>query len=187
MHEFFEVKEYVVWPSKEILLIPEYAEIWDRDTSPKKEVALKEFAFVYFRVSMRKNNPFRAYNEKLKPRKIAERIFRDNPEWRPDDKVKALVNTYREDVKASSLTYSYLISAKIAAEQLKEFFSEEGTLKLRNSRTGAPLYKPRELTSALADTNAILSNLESIERKIDEEELTETRAKGNREINYFEI
>jgi hypothetical protein len=187
MYEFFEVRDFVVWPSKEILLIPEYAEVWDRDESPKKEVALKEFAFIYFRVSMRKNNPFRAYNEKLKPRKIAERIFKDNPEWRPDDKVKNLVNVYREDVKNSSLTYSYLMSAKIAAEQLKEFFSEEGTLKLRNSRTGAPLYKPKELTSALADTNNILNNLESIERKIDQEELSDSRTKNSREINYFEI
>lgn len=187
MYEFFEVRDFVVWPSKEILLIPEYAEIWDRDESSKKDIALKEFAFVYFRVSMRKNNPFRAYNEKLKPRKIAERIFRDNPEWRPDQKIKDLVNIYREDVKNSSLTYSYLMSAKIAAEQLKEFFSEVGTLKLRNLRTGAPLYKPKELTSALADTNEILTNLESIERKIEQEELSESRAKGSREINFFEL
>ena len=111
----------------------------------------------------------------------------DLPEWRPDDKVLNLVNVYREDVKNSSLTYSYLMSAKIAAEQLKEFFSEEGTLKLRNSRTGAPLYKPKELTSALADTNNILNNLESIERKIDQEELSDSRTKNSREINYFEI
>jgi len=187
MYEFFEVKDFIVWPSKEILLIPEYAEIWNRDESPKKELALKEFAFVYFRVSMRMNNPFRAYNEKLKPRKIAERIFRDNPEWRPDDKVKQLVEIYREDMRNSSLTYSYLISAKIAAEQLKEFFSEEGTLKLRNSRTGAPLYKPRELTSALADTNAIISNLESIQKKIEQEELVDSKAKNTREVNFFEI
>ena len=48
-----------------------------------------------------------------------------------------------------------------------------------------PVYIPKELTSALVDTEKVLANLKSIESKVEEELFDETRNKANKEISPF--
>jgi len=187
MIELFQREEFIVRPSDEALLLPEYKAIWDRDTSPKKERAIQEFSFMFFLISMKKTNPFKGYNESIKAKKIIERIFPDEPDWLPDELVFRACQAYKNDLIRSSTSYSYLMAAKIAAEGMKTFFQQRDNLTKTNSRTGSLLYKPKDITAALADTGSVIKELEKWEQQVrDEELLAGSKIRNNREVNYFE-
>lgn len=184
--EIFEIDGFVVRPTKEALLIPEYKAIWDRDITPKKLRAMFEFAYVYFMINMSKKNLFRGYNEEQKSKEIIKRLLPYKRNYEPDELVLNLLEAYKEDVKSSSLAHGYLMDAKIAAETMRSFFRDPNTLTKTNARTGAPIYKPKDITSALIDTQKVIENLEALERKLQNEELTGAKNKSNRDINPLE-
>jgi len=178
----FEVTGKVVFPTAETLLTTPFKEIWERDKGKDKHKAIKEFTYIEFLTSMKKSNPYRQYSEDLKPIKVKEAIFGEE-EWRPDDLVKAGLKKIKEFQKEASTTYSYYISAKKAAEKMKEFF-EDVDINERNER-GAPVWKPKDLTSALNDTEKVLANIKSLEKKVEEELFEETKTRSNKQISPF--
>ena len=55
-----------------------------------------------------------------------------------------------------------------------------------NIKTGNLLYKPADITRALKDTNDILKTMNSLKEKVYQELYEDSKAKGGREVNYFE-
>jgi hypothetical protein len=55
-----------------------------------------------------------------------------------------------------------------------------------NPRNGAPLYKPREITSALKDSYDVMKTLNAMEEKVYEQLFETVKTKGGKEINHFE-
>ncbi len=183
MAQLFDINDKVVFPHAETLMIEPFKEIWERDKSKGKEIALKEFAYIEFISSMRKTNPYKGYSEKEKSSKIIKDLFKDT-KWKPDTLVLQGINKVKEFQMEASVTYSYFLAVKESVEKIKEFLKTVN-LAERNFKTGMPVYKPKELTSALVDTEKVLANLKSIESKVEEELFEETRNKANKEISLF--
>lgn len=180
--QFFDVHDLVAVPTAQLLAIPDYAEISDRDHSLKKERAVREFSFIFFMVSMTRQNPFRAYNEGVKSQKIIERLFPEE-NWTPDAVVIRQCKQYKRDIEMSLMTYSMIVSSKIAIEKVKYFY-ENVDLDERNTRTGSLLYKPKDVTGAIRESIDLMRQLTDLEKKITEEELSGNKA--DKEANYFE-
>jgi|TARA_R110002050_G_C8943259_1_gene512742 hypothetical protein len=178
----FEVTGKVVFPTAETLLISPFKEIWERDKSKEKYQAIKEFTYIEFLTSMKKSNPYKQYSEDLKPIKVKEAIFKEE-EWRPDELVNEGLKQIKEFQEGASTTYSYYIAAKKVAEKMKEFFIDVD-INERNER-GAPVWKPKDITSALNDTEKVLSNLKTLEKKVEEELFEETKTRSNKQISPF--
>ena len=160
----FTVTEKTVFPNVETLLISPFKEIWERDKSKQKYAALEEFAYIEFLSSMRKSNPYRQYPENEKEGKVRLAVItRDN--WEPDELIFKGIEKIIQFQKESSTTYSYYMAAKKAAEKMQEFFNEVDITAV-NPKTFNPIYKPRDITSALNDTEKVLSNLKSLEKKV---------------------
>jgi hypothetical protein len=49
-----------------------------------------------------------------------------------------------------------------------------------------PMYKPREITSALRDTYEVMKTLNALEEKVNEQLFESMKTVGNKEINHFE-
>ena len=178
----FKVEEKVVFPNEETLLISPYKEIWERDTSKNKEFALEEFAYIEFMVSMKKSNPYRQYDESRKDSVVrAAVITQEN--WEPDELVIEAMKQLREFQTNASSTYSYYMAAKQAVENMKEFF-ENVDINERNEK-GVPIYKPRDITSALNDTEKVLANLKALEKKVEEELYETTKNRSDKRISPF--
>lgn len=184
MAYLFEVTtEKTVYPTAEILLVSPFKEIWKRDKSANKELALGEFAYIEFTTSMLKTNPYRQYPEARKESIVKLAVIGDE-DWIADPLVEKAMNIIVEFQKQASTTYSYYMAAKAAAEKMQDFFLEVNLNKL-NEKTKNPLYKPRDLTSALNDTEKVLSNLKALEKKVEEELYEEIKTKSNKVISYF--
>lgn len=182
MSFLFNIEGRAVFPNAETLLISPFKEIWERDESPNKENAIEDFAYIEFMTSMLKSNPFREYTEDRKEEVIIENIITQE-NWKPDELVKAAMDKVIEFQEEGSITYQYWMAAKQAAEKTIKFFMTFSLLE-RDDK-GKPIYKPREITTAIGDTEKVLQSLDSLKKKVDEEVFDKTRNRGNKEISPF--
>ncbi len=179
----FEVSEKTVFPNPETLLISPFKDIWERDKTKQKIFALEELAYIEFMTSMKKSNPYRQYKIGIKETKIREAVITKKG-WEPDDLIREGMEMVVKFHKEASTTYNYYMAAKRAAEKMQNFFMEVDINEV-NPKTFNPIYKPRDITSALNDTEKVLSNLKTLEKKVEEELYEETKNRSNKEISFF--
>jgi len=77
-----------------------------------------------------------------------------------------------------------LKTARRAAEELKNFFLTFD-MNERNERNGAPIFKPKDITTALKDTDDIVTNMMKLEKKVHEEIIEVVRTRGGNIISEF--
>ena len=179
----FKATNKVVYPNAETLLISPFKEIWKRDKTKNKEKALEEFTYIEFMTSMKKSNPYRQYPEDRKEEVIRKDIIKQK-DWEPDDLVKAGIEKVIEFQKNASTTYNFYMSAKRAAEKMQNFFNNVNVNE-RGGKFDTPIWKPRDITSALNDTGKVLANLKDLEKKVEEELFEETKNKSGKEVSPF--
>lgn len=183
MSFLFQIQGKAVFPNPETLLISPFKEIWERDTSENKEHAIQEFAYIEFMTSMLKSNPYREYPEDRKDKIIREGISTES-DWNPDELVVDAITYLRKHQKDASISYTYWMSNKKAAEKMIDFFNNFD-MDERNVKTMNPIYKPRDITSAIADAEKMLTTLNTLKKKVDEELFESNRNKGDKVISPF--
>jgi hypothetical protein len=183
MSFLFKIEGKLIFPNEETLLIEPFKTIWKRDKSKNKEFAIEDFAYIEFMTSMKKSNPYKQYPEERKEKVILEEII-TRKDWTPDDLIKEGIDKLIKFQKEASTTYNYYIAAKTAAEGMQKFFLEVDVTEV-NEKTRNPIYKPRDITSALNDTEKVLSNLKALEKKVEEELYEETKNRSDKQISPF--
>jgi len=183
MAYLFVVQEKIVIPNPETLLIPPFKEIWERDTDKRKETALQELTYIEFMSSFKKSNPFKDYPEDRKSNMIIASVIKID-DWKPDRLVIEGIKKIQELQTNGSATFSYYLSAKNAAEKLQNFFNNFD-MDERHPKTGLPIYKPKEITSALMDTERVLNNLTNMAKKVEEELFEDSKIKADKKISIF--
>ena len=178
----FTVTNGIAHPNVETLLIEPFKTIWERDTSEDKSVAIKEFTYIELMSSKKKSNPYAGYSDEDRHLKLVENIFHN--EWTMDHTVELALAKIVEFQEEASPTYSYYISALEAMNKMKQFF-RDFDLNARNPK-GFLLYKPKDITSAIADTDKVLHNLNTLKEKVEQEIFEMTKTKGGKDINHFE-
>lgn len=183
MAHLFIVEGRIVKPNPETLLIPPFKDIWARDKTKDKTFAMEEFTYIEFVTSMKKSNPYAGYDEKVKRDKVKDDII-TKVDWGEDDLIRDAIKKIKEFQEEASVTYSYYMANKIAAEQIKTFFLNFDIGEL-NTRTGNPIYKPRDITGAISDANKTLETLHSMKEKVEQEIFESSRTRGQKEISPF--
>lgn len=184
MSLLFTVESKVVSPTTEVLLIFPFREIWERDKSKDKRYAIEDFSYIEFMASIQKSNPYSGYPENQRPEKIIKDII-TRAEWDQNDQLLlAGIKKLKEFQAEASVTYNYYMAAKSAAEKMQHFFINF-SMKDVNLRTGAPIFKPKDITSALNDTSRVLENLNTLREKVDNEIFEEVKKKGQKIVSPF--
>ncbi len=182
MSYLFEIKNNIATPTIETLLTTPYKEIWERDKTSTKEIAIKEFTYMEFMTSKKKTNPYGGFGDEAKDIRLREWLF--DKDWKPDSLVEQGMAKIIDLQKEGSATYSYYMSVLRGAEKLKSFF-DTFNMNERNSKD-VPLYKPNEIVMAISNTDKVLNNLHSMKEKVEQELFEQTRTRGNKQINPFE-
>lgn len=183
MAYLFRVEDRVVKPNDEVLQVPPFNEIWERDKSPNKEVALQEFTYIEFMTSALKTNPYRGYSEDRKSEVIKRDVVHIE-NWQPDILVLKGMDKIKEFQREGSESYSLYLSAVVAKNKLQDFFNTFNMNKV-NMKTGAPIYKPKDITAALQDLDKTIISLQSLERKVEEDLFETAKIKGQKEVSIF--
>lgn len=183
MSLLFQVHNNRAVPNTETILIEPFKTIWERDTSKDKALALKELSICEFMASEKASNPFRGYAPDDKLPAILKQIPME-PDWELDLKCKLAIKVINDLQKEASSSFSYLKTARRAAEELKNFFLTFD-MNERNERNGAPIFKPKDITTALKDTDDIVTNMMKLEKKVHEEIIEMVRTRGGNIISEF--
>lgn len=179
--KLFTVVDNNVHPTEEALNTYPYDEIWTRDTTPKKDLALREYAYIEFMCSPLPTNNFYGYvDEVVRSEKIIENKFsRDYPNWEPDQLVMTGLDQFKEFLTNAAPNLIYYESNRIAQHRL--------SLWLRNinpdevNDRGAPRYKPKDITSALMDCDTVMQRLDGMEKTVNQQLFDKTKTKGGRQ------
>lgn len=183
MAYLFKVEDKIVKPTDEVLQVPPFKDIWERDKSPNKEIALQEFTYIEFMTSALKTNPYRGYSEDRKETVVRQDVIKI-PDWQPDELIFAGMQKVRQFQTEGSESYSLYLSALVAKNKLQDFFNNFNINKV-NSKTGAPIYKPRDITTALQDLDKTIVSLQSLEKKVEEDLFESAKIRGQKEISPF--
>jgi hypothetical protein len=178
----FEIRENHVYPKPEILLISPFKEIWERDKSKGKQVAIQEFTYIEFMSSAKSSNPFRGYSKEERHHKIREIVIQEKG-WKPDSLVYDGMQHWIKYQQEASEIYELWRAAKTATHNLSRFLTQASALE--RDEKGKPLYKPRDITGALSDIPKITKSINELQEKIDKELYEDTRTKSNKEISIF--
>lgn len=182
--KLFEINDGIVVPLPDILLIYPFKDIWDRDTTPKKPIAMKEFAFIEFSCSYKKTNPYIGYPEEIRYDKIREGVFKDFPDWRPDELVTEAIRVYREFQTEASPSMKFYEAAMHGVVKLQDYYLKLDMTKL--NKQGSPINKPSDVARGLSMTGAVLQNLENLRERVEQELFESNKVRGNRVVNPFE-
>lgn len=183
MSYLFKIENKVVLPNPETLLIYPFSEIWNRDKSKDKAMAIKEFSYIEFSTSMLRTNPYREYDDKRK-HEVLVRDLKLDENWKPDEIILQCISKIEEFQTEGSISYNFWMSNKLAVEKMIEFFNEFD-ISERNQKTLNPIYKPKEITMAISDAEKVLKTLTTLKTKVHEELYDAVKNKANKEISPF--
>lgn len=184
----FTINNGIVIPNPETLGIWPFSEIYNRDHTSHKDRANLDWKFIEYYCSPKDSNPFSGYPKGVIRRdKIVENIRKTVPEYsvESDNLIIEAIDQYMEFWHKASPSLSYYESNLFAMSKLEDFFNNLD-MTATNIKTGAPIYKPKEITSAIADAKTILTNLKAIKEQVYQEVYDSTKSKGNRQVNHFE-
>ena len=185
MAYLFVIENNVAKPNVETLLIDPFNKIWERDKSKDKSQAIKEFTYIEFMVSKKKTNPYTGYDPEARKKELGKLLFND-PDYQEDHLIiEGLAKLEKFQTEASS-AYTFLLAAETAANKLKDFFLNFD-LNERNTRTGMPLYKPKDISGAINDSEQNIRTLHNLKEKVEQELFEAVKTRSNKQINPFEV
>mgnify|MGYP001558658108 CR=1 FL=1 len=172
----FSIEDNKIKIQQDCLLIPQFAEIYNRDKSKSKEQSLKELSFVYFSADYK--STYLAYPESTRLTQLVQDIFKDDS-WKPDDIVKAAITKYEELQQTPTLRM--LKGARKAQEAITKYYEDisQDPDKVNFKSVGA-------IAMSLEKMGKIAESIDKLEDKIRREVQTEGRSKADRIINKFE-
>jgi hypothetical protein len=178
--EIFTVKDNKLIINPEVLSVPQFREIWDRDKSSNKELAEKELSYIYHICAYK--SVYRNYSEEIQEQKIIEDYFKDI-KWKKDEVVERGVEKFKELSDTHSMRF--LNGAITACNKLIDYYHCIDFAE-RDGR-GNAVYKINEVTAALEKSGKIVQSLETLKEKVEKEmAINSTKVRGGGIVNKRE-
>jgi len=167
--ELFDIEAGKVTLDPNILYIPEFKAIWDRDKTKDKPRATAEIAYVTYLCNFSSKNPYNSYSDKDKEEKVrVDTIKKD-----PDKLIKKAMDKYKE--MQQTVTSRLLVAAKVAANVLAEYFEQ------------AKAEDATEIIRNIEKLGNAVKSLYSLEIQVQKEQLESREIRGGKELGMYEI
>jgi len=170
------------------LVIPEFSDLWHRDTSNGKKKAIKEFAYIYYMADYK--SEYNAYGIS-KETQLGIDIM-NKRDYKPDPYVQKAIDKYKLLQETPSMRYlismrqrvnsiiDYLDSAQI--KDKKRDKKEDGTVEEKYTN---PFITINLIVSTMGKLEETIESIEKWEKKVFEEE-EEMKIRGGGMLNVFE-
>jgi len=176
---FYLDKDNNVNFSAHTLKIKEFKQIWDRDASKKKQLAVEELCYVYAMADYQ--SEYEQYGVGKEEQIIADFITHSN--WKPDMVIERAIKKYKELQNTSTL--KHLLHARKALESLNLYYSDN-MYKLDMSDEDKKKYDSSKVSKAVAQTETLVETNIRLEKKVQGEEVDESKILGGGKIGSYE-
>lgn len=175
--------DYQIKLADEAFLVRPIRRLWHQDRSAQKEQFWRQMSFLYFTIS-----PASSYSYILDPEERAKTVIEQEglPEdFKPSELLLEAMKIYRQLTITPS--QQLLESALIAANTVSKFLRDPTILE-RTDEKGRPLYQISSITAALKNVEGIVSSLQTLQKKVEQEIAEESgKARGTQELTLGDI
>lgn len=183
MAYLFILENNIAKPNIETILISPFKDIWDRDNSKDKSEAIKEFTFIELMSSKRKTNPYAGYSDEQRFHKLKELLKFPN-DWKPDNLIEQCLAKIEEFQTEGSFNYMMYKQSLDTVMKTREYLI--GIDLNERTKSGMPVYKPADVYSAVEKVEKIMTSLNTLKEKVEQELFDSTKTRGNKLINPLE-
>ena len=179
--KLFDIKGEQVILNAQVLGIPPFKALYERDKSKGKKQAHKEIAYVTFLCDNTTDNHYRGYSE-LDRARILKRDFIRDENYEPDEVILEAIEKFKNLQKTST---SRLYEAALdGANKLAGYFTNIDFNEI--GEDGKPLHSAKELAQNLAAVGNIVKSLKQLEQVVRQEQQDASTARGGNIISEFE-
>jgi hypothetical protein len=155
----------------ELLLIPEFKALWDADKNKTKDLAFKQFAYIYFIIDS--GSPYSNFPEHKRKELVGKDIFKGEVKETPA--LKVAMDKYVQ--MSESPTQRLLTSVKSKIDDVASF--------LKNTEITEDSLAP--VLKAIESTSKLVSQLATLEDAVNKEKATDaTRRAGEKRTRKYE-
>lgn len=148
-----------------------FRELYDRDTSEKKDRFFQEMCYIYFLYDFK--SYYLAYSPEVREKEIIKDYIKI-PDWKPDDVVKRAVKKYKELINTFALRY--LDGAREVTEKTMEYWKNVD-YKVMTVK-GEPKYKINDVNKSVADAAKVLESLDKLTDRVQKEQALNSKSRG---------
>jgi hypothetical protein len=177
--KLFKYEGYKITISEEALLLKPFKQIWQRDKSKTKDIAMMELGFIYFFCDPRSDYQYIVDEEaRLKSIKEGEGM---NDKWKPDSLVKEAMEFYNKFKPSSSLL---LEDTRYAVDKLRKLLREIDLNETDGN--GKPIYTLNTITATIKQIPSLVKDLDEAERALAKEITQSEKVRGAQEKSMYE-
>lgn len=180
--KIFDIEGNDIVLDPQVLGLPPFTELWNRDDSESKFRAYQEIKYVTFLCDISYDNKYRGYPEDEKIRVLKRDFFQDE-QWEPDELVLEAIQKFKDF--QHTVNSRLLKAAFKAADKLVEYFENVDFSKVDHN--GRPVYSADSLMNNLEKLARVTRSLKLLEDEVLREQAEATLARGGSEIGEFEI
>ncbi len=176
--KLFKLENTRVQLDPEILLIPEFKKIWERDKSKSKEKAFSEFEYIYF--SNDWASPYRVYTNIMERKDKVKKDYIKEDGWKEDSVIAEAERKYAELTKTPIM--GLIEDAYTMVSKLRQFFLTADFTKL--DRMGKRVDKATEGMKNLEQLGKVVESLQKLEQMAAAEKFEKSTFRGGKEAAY---
>jgi len=179
----FIIKNNVPKPSPEMLVIPQFRALWDRDNHRHKTSSVEDLAYVYYMMDWQ--SPYRAYPPEERGSQLRKDIIKRS-RWKEDDLIKAAMVKYDEMQMTPSMRYLKAIESTM--EEMVIYFENVNfnPEKKKSDGTKVPLSDIKKVTEAVTKASALLKSINELKDRVRKEQDTIDNIRGGGSIGIYE-
>lgn len=186
---FDNSKNEVVINEPEVLLIREFAKLWNNErnktksdkTGNKKTRAFREFTYIWLMLDW--TSPYSEYAEQERHQEALKDANLTEEEWNDPD-FRAACRKYRE-LQESSRSMKLIRSAQGMVDKITDYF-ETLDLQERDQVTGKPIFKTKDVMAELTNVSDIVEQLKTLEYLYKKEQEESSELMGNAEKGWMD-
>lgn len=180
--KLIKIEGYQLQVADEAMLIKPIRKLFNQDRSASKEQFYKQMSYLYFMVDPRSTYSY-ILNEDERAKAIIEQEGLEE-DFKPSPLLKEAMEVYKKHTITPS--QELLNSALIAAHNVSDFLKKPDILTEEDDK-GKPKYQISSITSALKNVEGIVSSLQNLQKKVEEELTDQGKARGSQELTIGDL
>lgn len=179
--KLIQIENYELQVAPEALLIRPIRRLWNADRSERKEKFYQQISYLYFMVS-----PQSTYSYILDTDERSKTIIEQEglPEdFQPSQFLVEAMQIYRQHTV--TVSQKLLQDALIGADKVGKFLREVDLTE--EDGKGKPKYQVSAITAALKNIEGIVSTIQNLQKKVEQELEDEGKARGTQELTIGDL
>lgn len=179
--KLIKIENFQLTIADEALLVKPIRKLWNQDRSASKEQFYKQMSYLYFMIDPRSTYSY-ILNEEERAKAIIEQEGLDK-DFKPSPLLQEAMEVYKKHTITPS--QELLNAALVAANTVSVFLKNPDILNEEDDK-GRPKYQISAITTALKNVEGIVTSLQNLQSKVENELTEQSKARGSQELTIFD-